>query len=691
MAESANVPLSRAEIIELLGGFGERIATAIRSEPSPAEVGAKIGEELVAANMAEPDSLSGTLLLLGGELLPAYELANDEDNRKRLNELCAKLSAGFMAAARERIFNDQETIKTAVVRAREDSEQARVSAESRFHTVFNTTTMGIAICNLEGKILRANPALGTILGYPDHALRLKTVQELVREDDWPGLQHLMRELAEGRRDEFSEYPTLVHANGEPIWSHMSFSLVREADGTPNYPVAMIEDISDLHLLQGQLRQQATADQLTGLANADKLRSQLDQVLATSMPGDLVALSYWDLDGFRVINDGLGRRAGDEMLQIVANKLREIFEPRDGLVARLAGDGFAVLLGHAPDKHAMSELVQEALDLLAEPHYLNGTNTGIAAMASVGIVVEPAATADADEMISGAEISLHRAKTSGKGRWELSEEELDTKEKNRCRLGAVLPGALETGEFVVRYQPAFWLTDRTLASVHAKAYWQHPEYGMITPPDFMPLAEETGMVVPIGRWVLNEICEQAATWLTHYGEAAPRVSLRLAGRMMRDPDLVRDINQLLGRHALPAERIQLGVLASALMDSDAVDSLIALSENGVAMGVDGVGAGGLSLTRLRDLPLRDVSMNPALVDAVTSLGDQESSPFERGLTCLIGIAHDLDCTVTVGDLLENDKVERLQKFGVDIGYGRALGPLCEPAGIDELLRHPPNGR
>lgn len=686
MAESANVPLSRAEIVELLAGFADRLAGAVTREPFSTGDAARIGAELIAANMAEPESLSGALSLIGDELLGEYGLADDATNRQRLNQLCAELAAGFMSASRERIFTDQDTIKTAVVRAREDTEQARQSSEARFQTIFNTTTIGIAIGDLRGRILRSNPALDSMLGYADHVLRQKCVRDIVHPDDWARLDAPLRQLGEGRMDHFSEFPRLLDSEGEPIWSHMTFSLVRETDGTPSYPVAMVEDTSDIHLLQGRLQQQSVADQLTGLANADKLRSQLDGVLATSKPGERVALCYWDIDGFRMLNDGLGRQAGDELLQVVASRLRAIFDPLDALVARLAGDGFAVLLGNAPEAYAVTEIVQQALDALGEPHYLDGTSHGVAAAASVGIVVEQAEGADADELIRSAEISLHRAKTAGKGRWELADADMNTREKNRCRLGAVLPGALETGEFVVRYQPAFWLGDRTLAGVHAMTYWQHPEFGMIPPPNFMPLAEETGMVVPIGRWVLGEIFEQAASWMARYGEESPPVSIRLAGRMMRDPDLVRDIRVLLDRQGLPPEKIQLGVLAKALMEPDAIDSLIALSDNGISMGVDGVGAGGLSLTRLRDLPLRDVSMNPALVDTVTSLSEDETSPFERGLTCLVSIAHDLNCTVTVGDLTDTDKVDRLQKFGIDIGYGSALGPICEPAGIDEFLRH-----
>lgn len=548
----------------------------------------------------------------------------------------------------------------------------------------------MAIGDLQDRIHRGNPALKALLGYDDHELRQHSVRRLVHPDDWPAVQEQLLALRGGRLDHFAEFPRLLDRHGDTIWSRITVSLVRDSEGAPSYTLAMVEDTSDVHLLQGRLRHLSVSDKLTGLANADMLRSQLESVLATSKPSNLVALSYWDLDGFRVLNDGLGRQLGDQMLQIVANKLRAHFEPLGGLVARLAGDGFAVLIPESGEPDGVAEQVQQALDSLAEPYYVDGGADGIAASASVGIVVEPAADAQADELIKSAETTLHRAKTGGKAQWMLAEPELVARDHHTCRMGALLPGALENGEFVVRYEPMFRLADRTLTGVHAVVYWDSPEHGLMAPEKFVRLAEETGMVVPIGRWVMDELCRQVAEWRSVHGADAPMVSLRSAGRAVRDQHVVRDFNASLKRYDLSADWVMLSVPASALMNSDALEALDVLSANGVRLGVEGVGAGGLSLAKLGDLPFEDVSMNPGLVDTVTSLGEDESSPFERGLTCLISIAHDLDCTVTVGGLADPDKVERLHKFGVDIGFGPALGPCCDAAAIDGILRQTTTG-
>lgn len=687
MATRSNVPLSQHEATQILHEQLLLLGDALTTEPFDTTAGNQVGDRMIAHNMAMPAALGETFRLLNTELLPALGLPEDDHTRARLSELISALATNHVHGVRNRIFADQETIKTAVIRARDETAQAQRLAEARFRTVFNATMVGMGISDLRGNISETNPALGRMLGYTQEQLSRLRVQELVHPQDWPALSAQFRALCLGHSDtdNFIDLPRLLRSDGEPVWSRVVVSLVRdELTREPSYPVAMVENTSDMHLLSAQLQQQSVADRLTGLANENRMRSQLEDILAKAQPESRVSLSFWDLDGFRVINDGLGRAFGDEVLTTVAARLRAFFDQHGGLVARTAGDGFAVVLADAPDRYATSQLVQQAMNELAEPFYPGGGTEGIAASASVGIVVEPVGSASVDELIRSAEITLHRAKTSGKAQWLLAEADTDAEEKRRCRLGAVLPGALETGEFVVRYQPSFHLGDGSLAGVQAMAFWDHPGHGLIRPEEFMPLAEETGMVAPLGRWLLNDLCEQAARWYDRFGEQAPTVSVPIAGRMMRDPDLVRDVNQILHRHRLPANKLQLSVAATALLNPSAVDTSVALAENDVRMGVTGVGAGGLSLTRLPELPLYDVSMNPALVETVTAPHVARDSPFERGLTCLVSIAHDLACTVTAGELRDKERLDRLRGFGVDIAFGSALQPVGTPEAIETLL-------
>jgi diguanylate cyclase (GGDEF)-like protein/PAS domain S-box-containing protein len=532
-----------------------------------------------------------------------------------------------------------------------------------------------------------------MLGYALHELRQHYVQDLLYHEDWAQVVSKLLKLRNGKMDRFDTHARFVHRDGEPVWTYVSFSLVRDEAGRPQYPVAMVENRSHTHLLQDELQRQSVHDSLTGLANSKKFESQLETVLANAGAEQKIALSLWDLDGFKVINDGLSKNAGDEMLRIVSRKLRTKFEPHGGLVARVAGDGFAVLLKRSPGRSEMGDIVQDAMDDLAEPQYtLTGNvNDGVAVYASVGIVEEAAGHTTSLELIRRAEITLHRAKAKGKAQWLLAEPEQDATDQERFHLGALIPGALENGHFTVHYQPALLLDGRALASMHAIPFWEHAELGRLHPRQFTDLAEETGFVVPLGRWLLDRVGQQAGEWREQFGDAAPVLCVRLPTRIVHDHHVVQDIKRILREYDLDPDRLQINVPAAVVReDDDAVGTLRALYDNGVRLGVSGVGAGGINLLTLRDLRLRDVMMNGALVDSLVAgdslvaSTDDAARTFANGVAGMIDIAHLIGCTVTAGNLDNAEQVDRMRKLGVDIGFGAALEPVATQGDVQALL-------
>ncbi|MGH3623854.1 MAG: PAS domain S-box protein, partial [Sciscionella sp.] len=304
VVNTTHVPLSRSEVRELLTGFANALAAAVIARPdAPTEVssvGAQVGHELVANFISSPEALGSTVDILGKHLLDSAGIEDTEENRQRVTELCGQLSTGFVYALRDRLFAEQEMIKLAVVRAREDSEKALADAEARLQVMFTTTAIGIGIGDLQGKVTNANPAMATMLGYALHELRQHYVQDLLYHEDRAQVFPKLLELRDGAMDRFDTHARFVHRDGEPVWTYVSFSLIRDEAGRPQYPVAMVENRSHTHLLQDELQRQSVHDSLTGLANAKKFESQLETVLANAAAEHRVALSLWDLDGFKVI-------------------------------------------------------------------------------------------------------------------------------------------------------------------------------------------------------------------------------------------------------------------------------------------------------------------------------------------------------------------------------------------------------
>lgn len=692
VVNTTHVPLARSEVRELLTGFGDSLAAAVLAGPdAPPDVlnaGTRIGHELVAAYISSPEALGSTIELVGEYLLSSAGIAESTQNRQRVNELCGQLSTGFVYALRDRLFAEQELIKLAVIKAREDSEKALVEAEARLQVLFTTTAMGIGIGNMTGRVTNANPALTQMLGYALHELRQHGVQDLLYREDRAQIFPKLLELRDGVIDKFATLARFVQRDGEPLWTYVSFSLIRDEAGRPQYPVAIVENRSYTHLLQDELQRQSVHDSLTGLANAKKFESQLEAVLANAKPEQKVALTYWDLDGFKVINDGLSKKVGDEMLRLVSRKLRAAFDPYDGLVAKVAGDGFAVLLKRSPGRIRVCDMVQEVMDDLAEPDYtLTGKeHRGVAVCASVGIVEESASNTTAHELIRRAEITLHRAKAKGKAQWMLAHAELDAIDQKHFYLGTQIPSALENGDFTVHYQPALRLDGYGLARVQAIPFWEHAELCRLHPREFIDLAEETGFVVPFGHWLLHEVGRKAGEWREQFGDAAPLLCVRLPTRIVHDPFLVRDVRRVLSEYELDPGRLQLSVPAVVMQheDDDAVETLRALADNGLRLGVAGVGAGGISLVTLYHLGLSDVTMNSQLVESLVAGTDDAAETFTNGVSRMIAIAHMFDCTVTAGNLDTAERIDRMRDLGVDIGFGTALAPDTKDVNVEALL-------
>nr|WP_219153968.1 diguanylate cyclase [Amycolatopsis sp. TNS106] len=556
----------------------------------------------------------------------------------------------------------------------------------RFSKLYSASPVGIALADGNGVIVEANGALGRLLGCRPASLRGREIPDLgSAEHDVARLRNALAQLMTHGQPTQEERLLLDHSEEGPLWVDVTLTDLPGDRPGSTYPVLMVSDANEIHLLQEQLRHQNVHDPLTGLPNSTAFGNALEAALAGS-GNEQVALVYLDVDGFKVINDGLGAGVGDQVLRGVANKLTAVFTGRyNGSVARLSGDGFAVLLRGDFTSPEVISLVEQALEELVEPIYVGGHGIGVSA--SAGIVVRPVTDGGPEDLLRAAEIALHRAKEAGKAQWMLFDPELDARDRGRYQLGAVIAGALENGEFSLIYQPTVKLANPDqLAAVNAGLRWSHPEKGELDSDEFYPLAQITGMTIPLGRWLLAESLAATARWRNRFGEAAPDVCVRLPNRLAIEPDLVLLVKEQLDRHNLPAQALRLCTDRESILDGcgEVLDSFAVLADLGAQLVLTISGSDDLELIPRHGLPVRHVILSGAVVDA---LADREDEADVRHLCQLVARAKELKLRIGAEGVRSHEQAERLRRYGVLAARGSFVADSATGDEVDELIeRH-----
>ncbi len=583
----------------------------------------------------------------------------------------------------------QEELEQFLLGVAKDALQVEPNHEAallRFTKLYSASPIGIALADLDGQIVEANSALGKLLGCRPAVLRGRSIPDLgSTEHDIGRLRSALDQLMKLGQQTYQERLLLNHSEEGTLWVDVTLADLPGDRPGSSYPVLMVSDANEIHLLQERLLHQNVHDPLTGLPNATAFSTALESALGGT-GRDQVALVYLDVDGFKVINDGLGAGVGDQVLRGVATKLKTVFTGKhNGSVARLSGDGFAILLRGEFSPTQVIALVEQALDELAEPIYLAGHGIGVSA--SAGIVVRAVADGGPEELLRAAEIALHRAKEAGKAQWMLFDPELDARDRGRYQLGAVIAGALENGEFSLVYQPTVKLENPDeLSAVNAGLRWNHPEKGELDSDEFYPLAQVTGMTIPLGRWLLAESLAATARWRDRFGSAAPDVCVRLPNRLAIDPDLVLLVKEQLDRYSLPAKALRLCTDRESVLDprGEVLESFTVLSDLGAQLVLSISGSADLELIPQHRLPVRHVILSGPVVDAVA---DDEDDAAVRHLTQLVSRAKELKLRIGAEGVRNHDQAERLRQLGVIAARGSFVADSATGDEVDELIeRH-----
>ncbi|MBG0850811.1 EAL domain-containing protein [Streptomyces spinoverrucosus] len=681
---ATSTSLTRPEFEEQLLPLARRLSAALRARTFDSAEGRAVGAALVDTHCTDPEALSRALDCVDAYLvLYCGDDGPQEDLRARSARLQHAMAAGFAQALRERTLAEQESIAQAALRAQGVVAQALHASEARFRAVFEGAAIGIGIADLDGNVLEVNGALTRMFGGSEQNVRGRNVQEWTHADDAPQVWRLYEELVRGEREHYHVEKAFYRPDGTVLWTNLTVSLLRDPDGNPQYQLALMEDTTERRLLNLRLRYEATHDALTGLPNRTLFFERLEKVLSAG-EGQRFGLCYLDLDGFKTINDSLGHAAGDRLLVEVADRLQACATAPGEMVARLGGDEFVALTTGPDTPREVDELAARIMNALVAPISVDGRELTV--RGSIGVVEGAAGERSAAEVLRSADITMYRAKSAGGNRFEVADAEADARAITRHGLTTALPTALDRGEFFIEYQPLVHLGDGSVRGAEALVRWLHPQHGVLGPDRFIPLAEHTGLIVPLGRWVLEQSVRQARDWRERYAATttAPlRINVNLSPCQLSHPGLVQDTVDILEAEGVAPDALCLEVTESALIgaDDDLLKPLRRLAEMGVDIALDDFGTGYSNLANLRRLPVSILKLDRSFTQSMQQFpADPVDLKIVEGI---VSLAHSLDLAVTVEGVETGAQAEQLRILGCDTAQGWYYARPGPPERLHEL--------
>ncbi|HEX6312319.1 MAG TPA: EAL domain-containing protein [Acidimicrobiia bacterium] len=573
-------------------------------------------------------------------------------------------------------------------RPRDPRDSARRVA-ARTQALLSYVDEVVTVSDGDGRLVYASPSAEALLGYrPNELVGLGSVLALVHPDDTPRVHGAYQEALAGEGATVTSAFRALHRNRATVLQLEAGVTSLLHDPSVEGVIVTLRDVTEHRRSERTLAHHALHDPLTGLPNRTLLLDRLNQGLARAAAGreDVVVL-FVDLDRFKVVNDSLGHAAGDELLVEVANRLTDAVSPGD-TVARLGGDEFVVLCMIPHDRavlvdlaarlrSGLSDLPDQILRSVATPIRL--PEAEITITASIGVAVaDPEQSPEA--ALGDADAAMYLAKERGRAGFEVFDPAVHERTGGRLTTEHALQAALDRQELRLLFQPAFDLHTRRVVGIEALVRWKHPERGLVNPAEFLPLAEETGLILPLGEWVLTEACAVAARWSVAPGQER-RVWVNLAAQQVADPDLLAMVKRVLDRTGLSPDQLGLELTETTLMHEaePAVALLEALHELGVALALDDFGTGYSSLTYLHRFPVDVLKVDRSFV---VNLGrDVRTSTIVKGVTAM---AHALGMVVVAEGVEASDQLATLRALGCDVAQGNFLAPPMPEQQLDELL-------
>jgi diguanylate cyclase (GGDEF)-like protein/PAS domain S-box-containing protein len=555
--------------------------------------------------------------------------------------------------------------------------QALGEAEERFRSAFEDAAIGMAMVDMTGRWMRVNGALASLLGYPPQQLLGMRFQDITVEADLPEDVEALHALVDGRLDVYQTEKRYHRADGTIVWVDLSVSMVRDPEGRALHLISQMQDVTERKAAEHELTDRALHDALTGLPNRLLFVDRVEVALVRMErdPGP-VAILFLDLDRFKLVNDSLGHAAGDRLLIEVGERLRDLLRPSD-TVSRFGGDEFTILCEGIDERDA-SQVAERIAESLGEPFLLDGQELVVSA--SIGISIGRDPSRAAEELLGEADAAMYRAKDTGRSRHAIFDGGMRLRGAERLALENDLRKAIGRGELRVHYQPEVWLETGRVYGVEALVRWQHPTRGLLAPGEFIPVAEDSGLIVALGEWVLREACRQVRIWQHDvHGAAALSLAVNVSPRQLADPHLCEVV-----AHALQSSGLDPGMLCLEITESTAVDiglpTLTDLKALGVRLALDDFGVGFSSLNQIRRMPPVDVlKIDRSFVEEIGRVPTDQAI-----VAAIIGMARSLDIATIAEGIETSEQAAILRRLGCDRGQGFHFARPAPPSAIAGLL-------
>jgi len=550
------------------------------------------------------------------------------------------------------------------------------ASERRFHSAFTHASIGMALLAFDGSILQANPALRALLGRDEAALIKQRFQHLVLDEDRAALSEQLG-LLDGHPDfeGFALELRCLHAHGSAVWVAAHCSFFSEPGASSPCLILQLQDITARRTAEAGLHHIAFHDALTGLPNRRRFHELLAQAVKGAHSPDrgagasaAYAVMFLDFDRFKLINDSLGHNAGDEFLVQVSRRIAECLRPED-VVARLGGDEFAVLVNHLEHERDAVQLADRLMQALRQPFMV--ADTELMTSASVGITFSALGYANPEDVLRDADIAMYKAKAAGKARYALFDASLHTEVANRLRLEGDLRHAIDQGRLTLAYQPIFaigqTLSDGPVVSgFEALVRWQHPKDGSISPADFLPIAEEAGLMVRLTDFVLHCACRQLREWQRSGPSGVDlTMNVNVSGHDLAHPALVARVTRALVESGVRAHQLCLELNENILMSrvEAALPALRELQHLGVGLAIDDFGTGHSSLSLLSTLPIDCLKIDRSFVIGLT-----EGSNNLAVVRSIVMLGAALNKGVVAEGIETAQELQLLQSMGCQQGQG-----------------------
>ena len=660
-----------AEISEAVLGVG-RLAQMGRGLADQSTLHAP-GDE--TDGRAEPPNAVGQAEFLPGEVLLTGVTVAGATRGVLIVESPAPIADELPAALRAL------ATQAALAISRIDLQRDTVQRESteRFAAVIQTSSDVISIVSADGHVQYQSPSVEQIFGYDPETLVGADVSALVHPDDEERVTIDFREVASQPGSSRVSECRMRHFDGS--WRYTETRMTNLLDVPAVDGVVLnVRDVTERHTLEAELRHQAFHDSLTGLANRVLFVNRVEHALqAARRDGSTVAVLYCDMDGVERLNDGLGYRSGDTALTMVADRLRAVVRGQD-TVARLDGNEFGLLLDRLPSASDATVAMQRIMDTLCQPLPLPGASVELQPF--IGVAVGIAGAGTAEDLLRNSALAVHVARNY-EGGFAIFDPDMHADAIRRIEVESQLRTGIEQSQFVLYYQPTIDLRTGRLTGVEALMRWRHPDRGIVPPNEFIPLAEESGLIVPLGQWAIQEACRQVRVWQKEIPVDEPiALNVNLSGRQLRHPNIVRDIADALDDSGLLPSRLILEITESVLMVDTAatLSRLFELKSLGVRLAVDDFGTGYSSFAYLRRFPVDILKIDKSFVDGVAT------EPTASALVdAMIRIGKTLRLETVAEGVERAEQADSLRILECDIGQGYLFSRPLPSDAISTFLR------